>query len=225
MSALTDAQIRRQAQIRGVTVAAIQKAWDSLPGYDKSNVAEFLDLAVPLVTAAQRNAASVTNAYVGRVSGNGPSKLALSAVTGAAVRKGTSPKDVYRRPFVDVWSALKRGDAYELAVAAGRARAAGSAAMDVQLAQRATLGAVSDAQRIRGYQRVADAGACTYCQAIDGAFVKSADAMALHNGCGCTLEPLFYDVAASPLPDDVAVNDHGELGPMLGSPDQNFTQL
>lgn len=44
---------------------------------------------------------------------------------------------------------------------------------------------------IVGWRRVANAGACIYCQTLEGAFVKSADAMPMHPGCGCTLEPVL----------------------------------
>ena len=97
--------------------------------------------------------------------------------------------------------------------------------MDVQLSARATFDAVQAADSgIYGYQRVADGSACEFCQRLDGAYVKSASAMALHNGCGCSLEPLTapHRLAAY-LPSGVAVHEHGELGPMLGSPDHSFT--
>lgn len=48
--------------------------------------------------------------------------------------------------------------------------------------------------------------------------------MPLHNNCGCSLEPVLDDFPGdTPLPDTVAVNEHGELGPILGGPDHEFT--
>ena len=107
------------------------------------------------------------------------------------------------------------------------ARATSTAAMDVQLAARATFGAVQEADDgVYGYQRVADGDACEFCQAVDGAYVKSGDAMALHNNCGCSLEPLTVPhPRAARLPDGVAVHEHGELGPMLGDAAHDFTSL
>lgn len=46
---------------------------------------------------------------------------------------------------------------------------------------------------IVGYVRVADGEACDFCEAVDGAFVSSADPMPLHNGCGCGAEPITAD--------------------------------
>ena len=99
--------------------------------------------------------------------------------------------------------------------------------MDVQLASRATFAAIQDADKtIFGFQRVADGDACAYCRMIDGAYVKRADAMALHNYCGCTLEPLTEPhPSAARLPSGVAVHEHSELGPVLTAPEHVFTTL
>jgi hypothetical protein len=83
---------------------------------------------------------------------------------------------------------------------------------------------------IYGFQRVADAGACDFCQAIDGAYCKSADASPLHPRCGCSLEPLTSPhPGAAWLPDGThvtdtyAIHDHGELGAVIGAPGDAFT--
>jgi hypothetical protein len=98
---------------------------------------------------------------------------------------------VYQRPFVTVWTALGAGARWEDAVAQGMARATSAAAMDVQLAFRASADEIGRADDgIYGFQRVADGGACAFCLEVDGAYVKTADASPLHNHCGCGLEPL-----------------------------------
>jgi hypothetical protein len=47
--------------------------------------------------------------------------------------------------------------------------------------------------------------------------------MPLHNHCGCSLEPVLDDVTPTPLPEGVAVHEHGELGLVLGDPAHDFT--
>lgn len=226
MTALADAHLIAQQRLRQVVAQAVAAAWQGLPGYDAADVARFVDLSVPVVLAGQRQSAALTDAYLARFLGRQPLGINPADVTGAAVRNGTAPADVYRRPFVTVWTALGNGTQYTDAVSAGLARATGAAAMDVQLTHRATLQAVQDRDpAIRGYRRVADASACKFCVTVNGAFVKSAGAMALHNHCGCGLEPVREDVPVSPVPDTVAVHDHGELGPVLTEPGQHFTAL
>lgn len=50
------------------------------------------------------------------------------------------------------------------------------------------------AERIVGYTRVADPGACAFCQEVDGAFLRSSDPMPLHPGCGCGVEPIVGEI-------------------------------
>ena len=224
-SRLADVHIEAQRRLRVLAERGVTNAWTRLPDYRDRNVDQFLTLVLPLMDAAQRQSILLTDAYLARALERRPMGVDAARVI-ASLRGDTSPEEVYRRPFVTVWTALSKDTALDQAVAAGLARATSTAAMDVQMAHRGALRAVQDADpRIRGYRRVADAGACAFCSMIDGAFVKSADAMALHNGCGCGLEPIEDEPRPSPLPEGVAVHEHGELGPMLGDPSHDFTQL
>lgn len=226
MSLLAQAHILGQQRLRTVVARAVALAWTGLPGYDEENVEQFLDRALPVVLAGQRQSAALTDAYLARSLERQPLGIDSAVVTGAAVRNGVTPAQVYRRPFIVVWAALGAGTDWEQAVSSGLARATSTAEMDVQMASRAAYGAaqVRDT-RIKGYKRVADGNACKFCRSINGAFVKSANAMPLHNHCGCGLEPVLEDVPASRLPDGVAVHEHGELGAVLTDPSQAFTSL
>jgi hypothetical protein len=224
-SRLANAQITAQERLRALTQRGLTNAWTRLPGYDEEHVAAWLARAVPFVAAAQRQSVLLTDAYLARSLERPPVGVDAAAVI-ASVRGSTSSIEVYRRPFVRVWMALSKSTPYEQAVAAGLAHATASAAADVQMAQRAAMQFVQQSdRRIRGYQRVADGGACLYCSMIDGAFVRTADAMPLHPHCGCTLEPVEDDVEDSTPPDGVEVFEHGELGPMLGDPAHDHTVL
>lgn len=221
-SRLADLHIDAQARLRQIIVRAVEQAWAGLPGYDEEHVEPFLAAALPAVIAGRRQAAALTDAYVAQFMGRTPIGVGLPEI-----RNGAVPAEVYRRPFVTVWSALQAGRAWEDAVNAGLSRASASAAMDMQLSSRGAYAAVQEADDgIFGYQRVADGGACPFCRTVNGAYVKSADAMALHNHCGCGLEPLTAPhPRAAKLPSGVAVHEHGELGPLLADPAHEFTSL
>lgn len=223
-SPLVEAHIEAQRRLRELVSRAVRGLWVGLPGYDERDVPVWLAGVVPVVLAGQRQSVALTEAYIARSLQRAPLGVNPDDLTGAAARNGTSPQEVYRRPFVTVWTALKAGTAYEEAVNAGLARATGSAAMDVQLSSRATFTVVQQADdAIQGWQRVADGGACAFCLTIDGAFVKSADASPLHNHCGCSLEPVTEPVRSTPVPEGVAVHAHGELGAVLTDPAHDFT--
>lgn len=224
MPALTDAHIATLAAIRNATRTGVANAWQALAAYDEAQVQQFLAQAVPIVTAGQQHAARVTDAYIAAMLGRQPLGIPTAAVTGAAIRAGATPAEVYRRPFITVWTALAAGTPYIQAVHDGLARATNLAATDVQLTSRATFEQLQQRDpAILGYRRQADPGACKFCQLVDGAFVKSANAMPLHPGCGCGLEPITSHFDATPTPAGVAIHDHGELGPTLSDPAHDFT--
>lgn len=224
-SALTEAHITAEQRLRAIVVAEVSTAWSILPRHNEEDIPEWLARVLPVVSAGQRQSVALTQAYLARALHRPPASIDPERLIGRHARRGTPPEDVYRRPFVKLWTGLKQGKPFDEASAAGLAQATGSAAMDVQLAARETFAAVqAEDDAIYGYQRVADGDACDFCVELDGAYVKSGDAMPLHPNCGCSLEPLSepHPRAAS-LPDGVAVNEHGELGPILGDPAHSFT--
>lgn len=225
MSALTDAHITGQARIRAQVVAYLTALWQSYGSYNEPQADEFSTTAAVAVVAAQRTSVALTNAFIGRMLGTGPIGIDAGAVV-SRLRGDTTPEQVYRRPFQTVWTDLSKGRPYEDAVHAGLSRAKATAEMDVQLAHFAGYQAVQDAEpRIKGYRRVPDGGACAYCRKIAGAFVKRADASPLHARCGCGLRPELEEHPVTPLPDGVAVHEHGETGLQIGSDSHNFTRL
>lgn len=232
------AQIEMQAQLRARLEQAVARAWLTLPGYDEDDVLRFLSAVLPAVATAQRVAVRITAAFLARSVGGRPTAIDLDQVTGAALRGGIEPQTVYRRPFVTTWTALERGVLFQDAVQQGLARARSTAAMDVQLAMRQTLVHVGERDdRILGYQRVPDAGACTFCRLVSGQRYTTGQLMPIHNHCGCGVDVItaenrgdFTGRAENDLSvtrDGVtaSVEDHGELGPLLVNGDQHFTQL
>lgn len=230
-TALAQAHIEAERQLRVRTSNALTAAWRSLPAYNEADVAAWLRMALPIVTASQRASASITNAYLARSLERQPLALDLTTVTGAAARNGTAPAEVYRRPFVTLWSALQNGTSYAAAVDEALARAIGAGSIDVQLAMTRTVAVVSDATPgVERYARVPDPTACDLCQLAAQNTYRSGDLMPIHNHCGCGVELITsgsrFDPGDPPQTDvDVAVHDHGELGPVLAIAGQTFTAL
>lgn len=235
-SPLAEAHIEAEARLRRMVEGIIATAWAELPGHDRANVDEWLFRVLPAVATAQRASVAVTEAYLAQALERTPIGINQNELIAAAVRGGTPPEKVYERPFVTLWSGLSEGLDFEEASHKALARATSAGAMDVQLSMRATADAVGAADDgIYGYARAADAGACEFCKEVDGAYVKSAGAMPLHNHCGCGLEPQTEPHRGAVfLPDGrqvreyqygplVEVHDHGELGPVLTAPGDHFT--
>lgn len=247
---LEEAHILAQARLRELTVQAVGMAWRSLLAYDIANVAQFLSMVVPLILAAQRQSATLTSMFLATalhpparvlVPAPAPPRIAalpvdLEQVTGAAIRAGTPPEVVYRRPFVTVWTMLQEHTPWAEAVNAGLARAQASAAMDVQNTMRHTLKLIGDAEpMILGYRRIPDASACEFCKLIAGRRYLTSELQPVHPRCGCGVGVIteanrgdFTGKSENDLRiagDGIvaAVREHGELGPLLVSADDHFT--
>jgi hypothetical protein len=234
-SALTIAYQNHLAKVRSLTSRQVEHAWSSLGSYNRADVDRFLGRAVPQVQAGQRQAVHLTNAYMARFSKGKLATLDMDSLTGAGVRAGVDPAEVYARPFVNVWTALGKGVDYLAAVHAGLDRARSTAEMDVALSSRAaSVAYAATDDRIVGFQRVPDGGACDFCSLVSGQRYHSDSLMPLHNRCGCTVEPLMgadRHLFTGKLENDVvhgdgisvAVHEHGELGPLITNGADSFT--
>jgi hypothetical protein len=209
-------------RLRAQLAAASDRLWADLGSYDRKDADRWLEQILPLALAGRRTAVALMDGFVAVELGRDPLGITPEA---APIRNGADPAEVYERPLHTVWMALGAGALWAEAVEAGRARAAATIATDAQLASRSTAAAIQREGGIGGWERVANTGACGFCAAIDGSFVRSADAFPLHHGCSCGLRPREQRQKTSPLPADVEVARHGELGPVLNAPEHHFTTV
>lgn len=236
--ALTTAHITAQQRLRALAARGVAAVWSSLPAHNSENLDEWLTRVLPLIAAAQRQSALITDAYLARAIERPPIGLDLAQVTGASTRNGTPPEDVYKRPFITVWTAIGNGKTVADASAQGLARATATAETDVQLAMRETLRYVGLADtRIVGYQRVPDAGACKFCRTVAGQRYRVEQLMPIHPNCGCGVKVITADqrpaFTGNPENDlnitrdgvHAVVREHGELGPVLLDGNQHFEPL
>lgn len=233
-SQLATAHIEGQQRIRERAAASAQAAWESLDSHDEEDIAPWLLLILPLVLGAERSSAMLTNQFLARSAEHPPLPVPVAEVTGAALRNGTTPEEVYARPFVTVWSELKEGKSREDAVKAGMERATVGVQTDVQLAMRTTLKVVGGRDdRILGYQRVPDADACPFCTLIAGRRYLKHKLLPVHPRCGCGVDVITranrheftggIEENDLDLPPEVAIRQHGELGPVVVDARHRFT--
>lgn len=191
-STLTQRYQQQLKATRSTTSNAVRRAWKGLPAYNEANVAPFLKKIEPIVQVGQHKAIALTSAYLAKKSGTpviglDPSKVIKNA------KNDMTPEQVYRVPFMSTWGALSDGSNYEDAVTQGENQAAGMSEMDIALAAGAAMYAWGDqsSEEIVAWVRVAEGGACSFCQEVDGAHVAPGAGMPLHRDCGCTLDPIF----------------------------------
>lgn len=230
---LARSHVEAQARIRERVARGVRAVWVALGSYDEKDVDRFLSQVVPLVSAGGSASVTALQSFLSRELGRPVADVDVNEVL-AGVRGGTTPEEVYRRPFVEVWTGLKNGVQWQDAVGLGLDRAVSAAAMDSQLAMThgaRSFGLADDG--IYGFQRVPNAGACDLCLIASTQRYHTGDLMPIHNFCGCGVSPLTepsgqiinrdrYEAIKAKSDVKVAVREHGELGPVLTNANHDF---
>ena len=213
----------------------LEKHYRALPDLRDESAHAFRDQAVRLVMAGQQRAVALTNAHFsGRVGLTNPAALNVERIIND-VRKGVPASIVYLRPIVTARAGIEKLG-YAKAFEKGLARLLSTADMDIAMSARdASTSFGESEERVVGYTRVAEPSCCDFCQMIDGAQVFVSDPAPLHNNCGCTLEPItrtsknqdglrdrWTDVSAGAVIEDVEIQEHGEMGPLITRKGDSF---
>lgn len=181
-----------------------------------------------------------------------PIGIAPAKVTTEALR-GVKAAEVWERPAHTVWTELGKGLPPDVAGARGLERATDLTETGLELAHTHTARDVlQHRSRARGYQRVPQGGrSCALCLLAATQHYSKKDLMPIHPGCHCKTRPFYgpppdpaiakaqtqavYDavgeftgepgkgLTAAQYRQYVVVNDHGEIGPVLGVRGQSFT--
>lgn len=179
---------------RGRAVAA--RSFLTLPEYTDETFAEWLAMAGPVSDATAQASAGLASSFLSTATGIGHAgALDVAAYTQAAI--GVQPFETrYRDPFIAVWNHLGKGEQPAEARAAGASRAGLIVDEDAQWAasraMRDTATKAAEAGRpIRGYQRIPEADACSFCLLVSTRTYHTDDLAPVHAGCGCGVEPLI----------------------------------
>lgn len=245
--------------LRGELAEQILTLWKSLTSWRTTQIDDFAHSTVPLVLGAQREAARLTAAYLGQYRSaalyGAPERMVpvrAERVTGAAVRNGTDPVEVYRRSGKQVWRQLGEGHSLEDAVESGGKRAVKAAQTDVQLAKRAAAqqALAGDKQAVGSRRVIEGPYSCGLCIVASTQRYHKRELQPIHPGCDCDVVPLYEetelvideqtlmaahqsirdtfgehaaDARRLNYRDLIVVHEHGELGPVLGVRGQDFT--
>ena len=237
----TAATVRLRASLLAYLTALWQRA-----DYDKLD--RYAVPAAAAVTGTQQRMASMETAYLAalltvrageRVTLNPPDPR---SVTVEAIR-GVSPQKVYGRAGETLRWRLSAGDPFAVASRKALDRVQVMASTDIQLARTHTVVSVlADAPGVAGYTRVTDGDPCELCATAATNFYRSSELMPIHDRCSCGVEPVMGDsfhaaksvhtgqlkelqaagISSAPGDADVAVRDHGEIGPVLTRAGDSF---
>lgn len=182
------------SRVRNRVEAYARTAWRSLGSYRDADIDRLVELIVPQILAGQRQIAALNDTYLATLARSAPIGVDLAAVTGAAVRGGAEPADVYRRPAVTVYTALASGVPVAEAIARGGRRLTSLVSTDMQLAARAQQQQTMTAGGFTYYERVlTGAEDCALCAIASTQRYLVGDLMPIHPGCDCDVAPIVAD--------------------------------
>lgn len=207
LNRLTEAYDSQVHAIRQQITAFGQAYWDSLPHYRASAVEDMIEAITPRVTAGQLRIADLTRAYLAQCARELGWKVVLPPIDQDEIRgaRGVDPRIVYRRPAVDVYTALAAGKPLPQAAAEGRLRLTQLIGGDMQLAK-----VHASRQSMRGYpeegqfyRRVLTGREnCALCVVASTQRYYRGDLLPIHPGCDCGVQPLPPGLAVNQVIDE-----------------------
>lgn len=207
LNRLTEAYDSQVHAIRQQITAFGQAYWDSLPHYRASAVEDMIQAITPRVTAGQLRIADLTRAYLAQCARELGWKVVLPPIDQDEIRsaRGVEPRVVYRRPAVDVYTALAAGKPLPQAAAEGRLRLTQLIGGDMQLAK-----VHASRQSMRGYpaegqfyRRVLTGREnCALCVVASTQRYYRGDLLPIHPGCDCDVQPLPPGLAVNQVIDE-----------------------
>lgn len=181
--------------------------WDSLPHYRASAVEDMIEAITPRVVAGQLRVADLTRAYLAQCARELGWKVALPPIDQDEIigARGVDPRTVYRRPAVDVYTALAAGKPLPQAAAEGRLRLTQLIGGDMQLAKvhasRQSMRAYPAAGQY--YRRMLTGREnCALCVVASTQRYHRGDLMPIHPGCDCGIQPLPPGLAVNQVIDE-----------------------
>ena len=216
------------ATLRLRLVELIREAWQAVRTYRDPGADEFVETVVPLVLAAQSQTQLLTEAYLAQwaLQEFGLEPVPLDPLAYGDLRLGTSPDDVYRRPFIQVRADLSRGAPLDEAVTGAEERAAKLVETDIQLAktntaQRSLMEIQDSADQRLWYERTLTGPEnCALCVVASTQRYHVADLLPIHPGCDCGIRSHSTPDPGPHINDERLEELHSKLNQDLGVSDR-----
>jgi len=213
--------------VRGAGALA-GNAFRQLGSWRDDDLERYISVVGPQIDGFKQQAANLQAAYYQQVAkANGesftPEPTRPSDLTDEVLRNGPSAQEVYRRPFVQVYTALSANTLFTTAIEQGAARASSIAETNVQLASRqAGLKQRQGNSNIVGYRRVLTGSEnCALCAIASTQRYTRDNLKPIHPGCDCGEEAIYGDFDPGQVIDQGGLDSiHEALQSQLGVSDR-----
>jgi hypothetical protein len=170
---LTFAYLSELDRLGDLVGAAIREVFDNMSGYDRRELAMYVEQVRPLAVAGAAEGADLASAYLAELTGSVPPAIDLRF----------APEGL-EGPYHRMWHDLGENYGFE------HSRDAGSE-MSHMSGIDSTRGGASKRMakpgtKVIGFRRVLHAGACDWCQVVSTQIYKSVESGSFgHHGCRC----------------------------------------
>lgn len=179
--------------LRRRLIDLVLQVFGATGSYRDEDADAFVEQILPTVLGTQQQMGALTDAYLSAMVGDifGGGTAAAGVQIPEAIR-GVPPAEVYRRPFVTVWTALSEGKSMTEAVRQGQTRLTSITGTDLQLVRtEATRQALAGDSRVQFYRRVLRGSYnCAMCVIASTQRYRKERLMPIHPGCDCGTRPL-----------------------------------
>lgn len=242
---LADANMAQVTRLTNRVLALAEQAWWSLSDWHSPDefVRQFLPLltGAQIQTAALQDA--YIAAIMAEATGSAVAPIGVDPDQVTDLRMNTTMADAYARPFHTVWFEQSKGTEFPQALRLGLDRLQHMVSLDIQLARtHASAVILQQTDGVKRYQRVLSGSEnCDICSVAARHIYKTSSLMPIHTKCDCTVAPVIEGrpplanrinqardftapetetvgadkVSPAKLNDEVGIEDHGELGPVL----------
>jgi len=199
-SQLANTHAAVQATLRDEVARSVLAIWNALPDHSNNGLNLFMRTALPLIEAGQRTTIRTVDGYFAQEMGRPAYGLDEDALIGG-VRGSVKPEEVYRRGFVTLWTAFKRGTGtYETVNPRVLIDIEARVKMDMLLAATHSARAVATRDPEIGALWRVTTGTCDLCEDALAMATPATGLMPVHPGCECAFEPMGHQLAKQILP-------------------------
>ena len=212
--------------VRGLGVR-VAGAFTNLGSWRDADFERFTKMIEPTLTGGRLQAAKLQIGFYqqmakARGESFGAPSISASDFTVPKLRKGAAAQEVYRRPFIDVYTALSQKKDMTQAIFAGANRISSIVSTDMQLARR-NAGFMSRGanDNIVGYARTLTGSEnCALCYTASTQRYTRGELMPIHPGCDCGEMQIYGDQDPGQVIDQIRLDaTHEAIGARFGYPD------
>lgn len=207
--------------------AQMSLAFQNLGSWRDADFERWLPFATATMTGAQLQAARLQIAFYKQIAEQSGERFVAPPVNPAdystqALRNGATEAEVYRRPFVELYTNLDKGKTLTESVKAAAERISSIASTNIQLARRnAGQIARNGNGRIVGYARtLTGAENCALCYIASTQRYTRGELAPIHPGCDCGEMPIWGNQDPGQVIDEARLNaTHDAIEATFGNTD------